>query len=184
MPRARTVAEDASAIRDEVIPGLEQDPAPVRRGPGRPPGTKNTPKPANPKIKMRNSSGQVMSKAQLKAKVATEIYGFASMFVGLLGMKDACADVFLEEARMPDGSTQERLAAIVGKTVDILARNDNVLSAMATTGLIGELSMLGALLAPVVKQVWAAHGPGGHGHREELGDVGEYAHRYPAPSLA
>jgi len=58
------------------------------------------------------------------------------------------------------------------------------LGALAKSGLIGEIGMLGSLLYPVGKQIWQAHGPNGTGHRpvEELHD--EYVDRYPAPSLA
>jgi hypothetical protein len=119
----------------------------------------------------------------MKAKVATELYGFASMFAGIWGMRDPCAAVLAEVVPTPEGD-RERLEAIVMRTVDILARNDSVLGALAKSGLIGEIGMLGSLLYPVGKQIWQAHGPNGTGHRpvEELHD--EYVDRYPAPSLA
>jgi hypothetical protein len=123
-----------------------------------------------------------MTKAQLKRNVAIEMYGFAQMFAGILGMKDPdCIEPLFEKVETPDG-TQERLAAIVDRTVNLLARSDKVLSGLATTGIIGEIAMLGGLLLPVAKQVWQAHGPGGHGHKtgENVDDLA----KYPAPAFA
>lgn len=182
MARRPAIVDDS--IKDEALPGMEglpQDPTPAKRGPGRPKGS--TTKKATPRIRARSSSGQVMSKAQLKAKVATEVYAFATLFVGMWGLKDPCAEVMSEEVQIPGHGTEERLAAIVTKVVDIMARNDAVLQFAATSGLIGEVGMLASLLWPVAKQVYSAHGPGGHGHEHEGNDVTDYD-RYPAPALA
>jgi len=175
-----------AALEDQALPGLDgldQDPAPAAARPrrGRPPGSRS--KSTITKSTPRSAAGRVLSKTQMKAKVATELYGFASMFAGIWGMRDPCAAVLAEVVPTPEGD-RERLEAIVMRTVDILARNDSVLGALAKSGLIGEIGMLGSLLYPVGKQIWQAHGPNGTGHRsvEELQD--EYVDRYPAPSLA
>ena len=182
MPRANQQIKD-SGIADEALPGMAADPAPVvsKRGPGRPRGSKAAAKPV--KILRDSGTGRAMSKAQAKEKVATELYGFASLMVGMWEMRDPeCAAPWTEEVNLP-GGRQERLAAVVGKVVDIFARNDAVLNAMATTGMIGEIGMLASLIWPAVKTAWSHHGPGGMGHQEQLG-VEDYARQYPAPALA
>jgi hypothetical protein len=183
MPRATK----ATAIIDESLPGLndlDQDPQPAagRRGPGRPRGSKTAPV---KKIAHRAPSGKAMSKDQLKRNVAVEMYGFASMFAGILGMKDPdCVSPAFDQVDTPDGQ-QERLAAIVDRTVNLLARSDKVLSGLATTGIIGEIAMLGSLLIPWGRQVWQAHGPNGHGHKQhEEGNIDDLKAKYPAPALA
>lgn len=186
MPRPRRVAEEP--IKDEALPGLsdlDQDPQPAgSRRRGRPPGS--TTKKAAPKITARTSTGRVASKAQLKAQVATELYGIVSMFAALWDMRDPeCAGVLTEQVMTINGQ-QERLAAIVEQTVELLSGNDKVLAAMANAGMIGRASVLAGLLVPVGKTVWKAHGPGGHRHGAAglEGDPNGYAAHYPAPTLA
>lgn len=186
MPRPRAIKD--SEIVDVPLPGtegLEPDPQPgaARRPPGRPRGSRTNP--AKKGIVNRSATtGKAMSKAQLKAHVANELYAFASMFVGLIGMKDpVCTQVLTEDVALPEGGTQERLAAIVDRTVTLLARSDKALSTLATTGVIGEVVMLGSLLVPVARQVWHAHGPNGIGHKEEE-NLDDIQGRYPAPALA
>jgi hypothetical protein len=184
MPRARAGAIADSGIVDESLPGMPADPQPVtRRPPGRPRGSKTVKKAAPAKIIRDSSSGRAMSKAQAKAKVATELYGVASLMVGMWEMRDPdCAGVWTDTLELPSG-TQERLAAVVERVVDIFARNDAVLSAMATTGILGEVALLGSLIWPALKKAWQHHGPNGvgHGGGEEAGM--DYARQYPAPSL-
>lgn len=182
MPRKRPDIVD-TGIKDESLPGMPADPPPVeRRGPGRPKGAKTAAKTA-PMIRSA-STGRAMSKAQAKAKVATELYGFASLLVGMWEMRDPeCAAPWSEEVTLPAGR-QDRLSAVVERVVEIFARNDAVLNAMATTGLIGEIGMLASLLWPAVKTVWQHHGPGGAGHQSAEVGAEDYAQRYPAPALA
>lgn len=179
MPRARAIKD--TGIVDESLPGMPQDPAPAgaKRGPGRPRGS--TTKKTTAKIGIRGSDGRAVSKAQLKQQVATELYGFASLFAGMWSLRDPiCAGVLTEEVTLPGLGTQERLAAIVDQAVEILARNDKVLTVLAAGGVIGQVGMLASLLMPVAKQVWHSHGPGGdqHGIESEV----DYE-KYPAPAL-
>lgn len=186
-PRATTLEPEFKDVALEGLENLPQDPKPAgtRRPPGRPRGSKTTTAPAKKGgVAFRAPTGKAMSKDQVKHKVATELYGFASMFVGLLGMKDPdCAGLLTEPVNTPNGE-QERLEAIVERTVNLLARSDKVLSGLATTGIIGEIAMLGSLLLPVARQVWQAHGPNGHGHGEKEENLDDLKARYPAPTIA
>lgn len=184
MPRKKPEIVDAG-IQDESLPGMPPDPQPVeRRGPGRPRGSKTATKAAPPKMIRDTGTGRAMSKAQAKAKVATELYGFGSLLVGLWEMRDPeCAAPWTEQVDIP-GGRQERLAAVVEKVVDIIARNDAALSALATSTMIGEGAILASLLWPPVKTVWRHHGPGGAGHHHGEDGAEDYAQRYPAPALA
>jgi hypothetical protein len=173
----RRAAVDDGGIKDEAFPGMPQDPAPAKRGPGRPAGS-TTKKRAAPAV-----SGE-LTKAQIKSKVSIELYAFARMFVEMWEIRDPhCAAPWLEVTDTPRGQ-QERLAAIVDSTVNLLSRNDAVLSFMATSGVIGEALMLGSLLLKPVKTIVKAHGPGGMGHGIEEGTDDDYSARYPAPALA
>ena len=179
MPRANPQIKD-SGIVDQALPDMPPDPAPVaKRGPGRPRGAKTT----KPVKMVRDSGGRAMSKAQAKDKVATELYGLASLMVGMWEMRDPeCAGPWTEEVNLP-GGRQERLAAVVGKVVDILARNDSVLNALATTTMLSEGAVLAGLIWPPVRTVWRHHGPGGMGH-QPMQEAEDYARQYPAPEFA
>lgn len=182
MPRKKA----APPIEDIKLPGLEgidhdrQPDAPPPRKRGRPAGS--TTKATGGGIAFRSGTGKATSKAQVKSQVATELYGFATLFVGMWEYRDPCASVLTEYVEF-DGRQTDRLAAIVQQTVEILSRSDKVLNALANAGMIGQLGMLAGLLYPVVRQVWSAHGPGGTGHGEEASEDG-YQDRYPAPTLA
>lgn len=179
MPRARKAAQ----LVDQELPGLDdaaalgQDPTPGARARKTP--AKRT---ARGSIGTRTPSGRIASKAQMIAQVHDELYGLASMLVGIIGIKDDCVDV-LTEPVMTGGGEKERLEAIVAQTVKMIARNDKLLTVLASGGVIFEAGILGSLLVPVGKRIWEHHGPNGDHHRSEE-DQAAYVDRYPAPALA
>lgn len=184
MPRTRRT--ETPPIVDEVLPGLDglnADPQPVtKRPPGRPRGS-GTKAAASSRIAHRAPSGKVLSKAQVMAQVSEEAHAILTMLIGAWGIKDEeCAGVWFEGVQTASG-VQERLAAVVDRVVALIARSDRLLALAAKGGLFAEIASMGALLMPVFKQVWSAHGPGGHGHAAPEQIAQDYA-RYPAPSLA
>lgn len=179
MPRRKATVTE-SAIVDEPMPGMEnlgRDPEPVaeRRRPGRPRGSA-TKKPGA----LRGANGRIVSKASLKAQAATELLAVGTMLARIWEWRDPeCAGVLFEPVDLPTGQTQ-RLAGIVEEVVDILGQNDKVLAVFTNTGMIARLGVLGMLTMPIVSRVWAAHGPGGHGHRPiEQAETSDYATLYP-----
>lgn len=165
------------------MPGLEnlaQDPQPAaKRRPGRPAGS------VTKKRTATKAAPGDLTKAQLKAKVKTELYAFASMGFEMWEINDPdCAGPWLDSVNTPYGEMQ-RLEAIIDRMVDIMARNDSVLEFFAKTGVIGEGLMLGQLLMKPIKALIKAHGPGGTGHRRNEEEIAsDYQARYPAPALA
>lgn len=186
--RTATPDPDMAALAaDTTMPGLgglTADPAPKRR-PGRPKGSTN--RATTAKIGTRNSRGQIMSKAQLIAKVEAEAYAFFSLMVATWEFRDPCAAVMHERVTLstPGGPVDtDRLQALVAKFVEILSRSDKALAFAASTGMIGSLLETGMLVLPIARTLWEAHGPGGHAHQlDQLGvPADEFAHRYPAPA--
>lgn len=184
MPRAKTTTPAAGAeLVDQVLPGLDPDPAPktprprsVRnptgRGPGRP----------------RKTAGPAggMTHAQMVEKVSAELYMFAAIGVGGWELRDPCARVMTEDVivHTPGGPVrQERLAAIIERVVGMLARYPKALQLAAETGILGEALMTAGLIWPILTTVYRAHGPAGEGHGEVERER-DYAATYPAPALA
>lgn len=166
---------------------MDADPQPTtRRGPGRPRKTETADAPKSAgnrgKIAARTASGTIMSRAAMIAKVESELYTYFSLAVATWEIKDPeCAGMMLEQVVLPTDSgpvRMERLAAIVNRLTAIIARNDRILAMLAKSGLIGEAAVLGSLLVPVGRQIWAAHGPTGDGHARGVDDV--TAEQYPA----
>lgn len=155
---------------DEDAGALGDDPQPTKRRPGRPrkdesAGNKGV-------IAARGPDGKILSDAALANKVRSELYTWASMLLVAYEFKDPhCAGLFTEQVDLPNGKTQERLSLIVDRLVAIVSRHKPTMVFLAKSGVVGEFAMLGAALSPVVKAMWAAHGPTGHGHQEEKHDA-------------
>lgn len=186
MPRARR----AAGIEEFALPGSELDtegapqtPAkatPARaRSRARATGTTGT---GRGKIGVRTPTGQIMSEAQMRDKVRTDVYAYLVMAAGGWSMVDPCGDLLFETVtKPPQYAGMERVSAIAEKITDILARNKAVLAFVAKYGIIGDLAALGMLIAPLAKAVYAAHGPGGYGHGDQaVRAEAEDATRYPA----
>lgn len=187
MPRRK-----AETLTDAELPGLEdldQDPTPAAAKPrrGRPPGSRTTTGTGNRgRIPARTANGRIMTKAQMQAKVSVELYTYLSLFAATWEMRDpTCAAVLYEPVTIPgpSGPTQvERLQGIVDRLVVIISRNDTVLRTMAESGILGEIAVLGHLVFPLGKALFAAHGPNGTGHRPVEEVTSDYAAQYPAYS--
>jgi hypothetical protein len=166
---------------------LPQDPAPGKRGPGRPRGSTTTRKAVGNKARIpaRTSTGKIMSKSEMAAKVKAELLMGSTALLALWDIKDPECALLMWEMVGPPGSQQSRLEAIVDHVVSIISRNLSVLEFMAKSGLMIEISMLAGLLAPIGKQVWKAHGPGSLGHSVDAEQVSrDYAAQFPAYAVA
>jgi hypothetical protein len=170
MPRAR---KSATAVLDDPpmdgLEGLASDPEPAAARPrrGRPPSKTTT---GTRKISTRSASGRIVSKASLTNQVRDEIETYLTLFVGTWGLRDPeCADV-----------AARQIPEIAERVAKIVSRNDKLLAKLAESGVFGEVALLVAALLPVGRQVWAAHGPGGHGHAPEAVNADDLAARYPA----
>lgn len=171
MPRAKRTTE---VLTDQELPGLDQldrDPEPTaaRRGPGRPRKATGTTRGPG-KIPARSTTtGRVMSKAQMISQVNGEVYTYLTLAQAAWSLRDPeCA-----------GAAEPQIAVIAEKITAMIARNDSLLTMVTKSGIIGDvIGLLGAVL-PIVRAVWTAHGPGGHGH-DEQGEID--ANRYPAYS--
>lgn len=166
----------------EGLDNLDKDPQPAapKRGPGRPRKATSGAAPARRRsAPARTSSGRIMSKDQMKAKVSAELYGLAALMAGGWAMRDPCAETLFETSNI-GGVDQERLTVIVERTVALIARNDAALEFCAKSGALGETLALATALWPVAKAIYQAHGPGGHGHRLDEGMLhADYANAYP-----
>lgn len=169
MPRRRS---DTTVLVDVPLEGLDldQDPTPVRRGPGRPRKT-TAPAPAKPvgsrKITARTPTGRIASKQSMVSEARDEIEMLLTL--GVMGWS----------ARDPECAAvaEQQVPIIADRMVAIIARNDKVLRKIAETGILGDIVKLAAATLPVIKAVWQAHGPTGTGHGEAP-DVD--LDRYPA----
>lgn len=170
-------------IQDTELPGLEADPKPGQRRRGRPRGSSSAVG-AKTKILARSSTGKVLSRSAMIGMVATEIHAAMSMLVSVWAFKDPeCAGSFQDTVMTPDGE-KERIEAIAEQIAAIIGRNDALLATMASGGIVLNIGMLVHLFTGPVKAIVKAHGPGGHGHRNEEGpdDQIDYS-QYNAPSL-
>jgi hypothetical protein len=171
-------------MRGSELPGLDdlpQDPAPVKRGPGRPRKIAAAPAPKTAgnrgKISTRSAAGKIVSKAAMIAKVREDARTYADLIVSGWEFRDPeCASVMNDQV-FADGTI--RVHAMADRLVDILSRNDNMLRGAYNSGFLGELVLGANLVLPVIKTVWRAHGPGGTGHQQVEGGQGDYA-RFPA----
>lgn len=171
MPRARATA---TILEDTPLDGLEDlktDPEPAAARPrrGRPPKAATG---SRGKIVARTSAGRIQSKAALIGQVRDELELYLTVFVGTWGMRDPeCAQV-----------AQQQIPEISDRVVKLLSRNDKLLTKVAESGIFGEIAMLVSALLPIGRQVWQAHGPGGHGHAPAEVNDADLAARYPAYS--
>lgn len=178
MPRKRTtpVDPDAAALGADDIPlsgmgGLKADPAP-RKSTGRKPTGRPAGRPRT-RTGPRTADGRVMSKAAMVDKVTADLYGAAALLP--LAVRDPCVNVLFDPV---DDAGTERVAAIIDRSVAMMARNTKVLETVAKVGLLADVITMIGLIAPIGVAVWAAHGPGGHGHQDV--PVGHDAATYPA----
>ncbi len=168
MPRARkpTAVLDDPPFDLDLPTDPEPAAAKTRRPTGRPPGRPR-------KIAARTPSGRIQSKASLMAQVQTEAEMYLTLFVGAWGMRDPeCAEV-----------ANQQIPEIAARVVKILSRNETLLAKVADSGILGDVAMLISALMPVGRQVWRAHGPGGHGHAPVEVDHDALAARYPVPNF-
>lgn len=173
MPRARAAAVPVTDA-DELPP----DPQPGERRRGRPRGSTS-----RPKIIARAPSGKVLSRAQMVGMVTTEIHAVLAMAVNVWAFRDPyCAGAFQDTVMTATGE-KDRLEAIAEQFADMIGRNDALLATFAKGGVLLNAGMLLNLLAAPVKTVIKAHGPGGHGHKEEEPEEPDYA-QYNAPAFA
>lgn len=155
MPRPKRSTE----LVDQPFPemsDLDPDPQPVaaRRGPGRPRKATTTGARGPGKIPARTSSGRVMSKAAMETKVRAEITTYLTLANAAFSLRDPeCAAIV--EAQIPE---------ITDRAVALIARNESVLAVVAKSGIIGDILALVSALFPILRQMWAVHGPGGKGH--------------------
>lgn len=180
------MARATALLADQALPGLEQDPqpAPEKRGPGRPRGSRTTTAPKKAagnrgRIAVRTTKGTIMSKAEKVAKVREDAMTYAELAVAGWELRDPqCAGVWYDRV-MLNGREVERIEAFVDKVVTIIARNEKILDYAVTTSWFGEVAAVLHLVYPVGKAIWTAHGPNGAGHQDQ--DGGQVDHdRYPA----
>lgn len=197
MARRKVTTDEFPLPGESKLPGMEglgeldQDPQPAATRTRTRRTTKAAPAKAagnRGKIAARTSSGRIMTKAQMTAKVRAELYLWCSAGVAIWDDRDEeCASVMFDAVNVPtpDGMVeQERLSAIVDKMVDMIARNDKTLEFLANTGLFGDAGVLLSLLVPIGKRVWKNHGPNGLGHRPAEIVEQERETLYPAYSAA
>ncbi len=168
MPRAKKT-DTLTNAPFEGMEDLPQDPAP-RRGPGRP--RKTTAAKATPaKRAPRARAGRPPSHATLKLKVRDE----AVTYIGMvrLGWGMRCPDC-------AGSLTDEAIYALADAFVELIAKSDSLLRMAANTGGFGQAVALLNALMPTIRTVWAAHGPGGHGHQDQGEGGMSDADRYPA----
>lgn len=160
MPRARKL--------DLADDRIDQDPAPVAPAPrrGRPPG-----KATARKVAARTSTGRIMSKAQMTDKVRAEV----GMYLGLV-----VAGWEIRDPICAQSATQERLDVIADRVTSMIARSDSMLELAAKSGILGDIIALIHAALPIISTVWAAHRPGGHGHKSVEEVAGDYAEQFPA----
>lgn len=191
MPRPRKTASTPIDAEDQNLPGMHdedfpQDPQPAKRGPGRP---RKSATPGAPKVTTRRPTtraaraGRVMTRAQMVDKVSAEMYAFSSMLLVAWEIRDPeCASVMYDQVTIPTPNgmvADQRLNALIARTVAIIARDEKRLELLAKSGMVGELIGLGALLVPIGKQVWRHHGPGAAGHGDQT-EMGYDPAQYPA----
>lgn len=176
MPRRKATAIQDDGIENVSLPGMPQDPPP-KRGPGRPRKAAAPPR--------DKATGRITSVAAMKQSAIAQLHAMASMALGVLSMKDDCAGMMFEEVDLPGIGRKERLEALIERVVEILAKSPKALELVANSGILADGAIFGIILMPVIKQVWSAHGPGGHrhGYSEEMNPE-EVSARYPAPQLA
>lgn len=188
MPRRRAAEDvlvDQELPADGMPAGVPADPAP-KRGPGRPRKEVATEQGNRGRVPARTSSGRIMSKAAMQAKVGTELYSYLSLVAAGWELRDPeCAGSLYDQVTIPGPNgpvTVERLQGIVDRLVAIISRNDKVLQTFAQSGILGELAVIGTLAFPIFKQMWSAHGPGGRGHVNQVEQLGDLNARFPAYS--
>lgn len=170
MPRPRKT----DVLTDTPLPGLEdeaQDPQP-RATRVRAPRTRTVAKKtAGRKPSVRTAAGRIMSKAQMVDKVRVEVRLYLDLMQAGWEMRDPiCAQA----------ATPEALDTIAERVVNMIARSDAMLEFATKTGILGDIIALIHAVFPIVSTVWAAHRPGGHGHRSAEEVRGDYQEQYPA----
>lgn len=121
----------------------------------------------------------------MQAKVSSEIYAYVSMAAAGWEMRDPeCAGVLYEAVTIPGpgGPVEvQRLQAITDRIVAMISRNDDLLKKFSESGILGEIAVLGTLLFPIGRALWAHHGPTGTGH--QVGQGGGFdVDQFPAYS--
>jgi hypothetical protein len=182
MPRKRVIAPELPA--DMPLPGMPgetADPEPGQpRRRGRPPGSRTRTTTTRARAP-RATTGRAMTKAQMVGKVRDELYLWGSIVIGTWAMRDPCAEMMLDTARI-GGEDRERLEAFVDRLAGMIGRNDKLLQIAASSGIVGEVAALAAIVYPVGREIFRIHGPGGHGHQIE--GIPDDSGAYPAWSAA
>jgi hypothetical protein len=107
----------------------------------------------------------------MQAKVREEAFTYLSLMAAGWEIRDPwCAAQ----------ATEERIGVVADQFVAMVSRSDSLLQSVASSGIIGNVIMMMNALFPIVREVWRAHGPGGHGHQDQGGDEGDVTARYPA----
>lgn len=168
-------------LADAELDGLDNLPAdppaktatPARRGPGRPKGSTT-----KGRIPVRTSTGKIASRAEMIATVKGQIYVIVAPAAAMWEIRDPeCAEVLHE----PTATGEDRLEAIVDRIVAMIARNSGVLEFLAKSTLLADAGVLAMLLTPIIKKVWAHHGPMGVGHTTDPEALAsDYARNFPA----
>jgi hypothetical protein len=160
MPRRRATATVEGPMEgDRALPGMvelaaDPEPAPVKRGPGRP---RKVAAGNAGRIPARTPSGKIASRAAMQSKVRDEIHLYLSLVQAGWELRDpVCASA----------ASPERLASIADSLVAMVSRSDSLLEMAAKSGIVGDIAMLLHAVFPIAKAVWQAHGPNGHGHRD------------------
>lgn len=168
---------DAAALSG--MDTMPADPAPAKRGPGRPKGTGSISGPRKP-------NGTIMSKADMTAAVRGQIMMLVLPVAAAWELRDEeCASVLTEEVT-PRGDS--RIEAIIDQIMVMIGRHAGVLEFMAKNTLLVDMGMMATLLLPIVKKVWKHHGPNGAGHgaqeQERADEFNRYAPYSPAARAA
>jgi len=165
MPRRKADLVDADL-------DFDADPEPTAARARR---TRRTPaKTTPPRVRSRATSGRILSKAAMQTKVREEIEMYLSLAQGAWSLRDECA-----EAASP-----ERIAVIADSLTAMISRSDALLEMASKSGIIGEIVKLLTVMMPIARAVWSAHGPSGSGHRPPEEVQRDWAHQYPAPTIA
>lgn len=120
------------------------------------------------KITLRDATGRAVSKKDAIAKVQGEIETYLYLATAAWMLSDPeCAAI-----------AEQQIPAVAERVTALIARSDRALAVAAKTGVVGDIIGILQATLPVLRAVWAAHGPGGGGHKttESVDD----AERYPA----